>query len=1367
MIFLEKKHNQAYQSSLFSERRLVQRNLSEMISNTAEKLQHEKEELELRLETEMDLLKRARIKGKIDELNKEIRELQQTDTPASSLLSFSLQNHLNEIDEELNKVSRVNKRQKLTDRKREALKALETRQAPINSPEQLKEAIDTLHSDERLLEKLRDGTVDQVDIDYLMTSDLSPLFDQAMQGRLSIAFEQIHTTDLVRTALRPPLPVFQEKIDQQWKAYKAGLNEELDRLREERRVLSETEGSQSLIEDLDNQIELTEKQLKEGYNHFCLNTKVELDQKVNGNVTEPVDTLTLNHLRDIIREAQSIRTEKIQEYLKGRFSGLQQKFDTAKEEGVFSDSMTRRISETIEKAKTYLIDRPSRKPEEMMIIAQNIESARQQLDGSVGELKDLNRNRPKIEKKLQADFTRVQSFVQKMTPHRIAEIRQALSGVNIPGKQKSLAVLEALSDPKSDLKEQIEEIGRNVTNCESMPAEEIQLFKQELETLLERIEFFEDIDEKIRLLKDKDYQTAAKAHEIVAALPAVKSAIELVTALELKLGKEHVRLAEGAEFEQKYREYTKTGNMVFREQGDSWEIILNKKTLQKEGGLEQLKKEITHELLHLEFEKGKGVKEAARKRLIEENPEQWGKIRDAFLRRMEETSKTPPNGESWTDDDILSELYAMQNEFSATGSTDSEPLRELNNLLIGSGLGAALKGVTSKIDEYEKNAEPDPELIRGYEEGMGGAGSEAVEGAEGSGASYSKNEELIKDLSRRIKELQSSEYIDHTPDGRRLLRAMNDYNSGTSTLNSYLNVKDPDDVIATDVKSRIDQLGSDLKKVEEEMAKAGDKISNKVINPLQSLWNRTVFLTPSDFVKLGTDIGEFMQRRYKRREADHSARLGMSLFHGTALGSEMGARQQKAEAEEVQEWQSRYEYLDAWELQNELVSLSKAMFPSKDQLKAILRILAKKGRVDWQNKELWQILNRLQSATHLTPGDQVLLHNPILLRQKLQTAMGEIWDYDEFTTLERDNESAYDSEKKKYDPSNERMQDQLTGRLDYLLKKFVAGERVDPIMYESILEYCIINGKSYAEHIMFHLITAMARGLLTPDRGLGLSKHLNEWPSIEFFGAMKPHPSQKDFEKMCKDNFPDDFEKGTTGNQFMNFYWTEIQNTPQVVDRVIKSVKDRKWDHDWSRAIACLGDAKTAKKFLSGRSGQEEAMSTAIANSYVGIVQFLEENASNPEAHNRDRFAKIAGYIAMSEGNLDRTAYFRGDSDITSREDEALNTRVPREAPVGNHGDWSLRQHRNKSTYYLDLIDPQFFSSLRKKVAHTKEDKQQLGEMARDILKAHYPGEADWDNMITNVDDVYDNMDLIVKIMFKEKYMSQARFKGILAAVAV
>ncbi|MFH1012759.1 MAG: hypothetical protein V1760_03360, partial [Candidatus Peregrinibacteria bacterium] len=796
--------------------------------------------------------------------------------------------------------------------------------------------------------------------------------------------------------------------------------------------------------------------------------------------------------------------------------------------------------------------------------------------------------------------------------------------------------------------------------------------------------------------------------------------------------------------------------------GDEWKVIIDKDAIKDGKKLNDFKWQLRHEMRHLEFESNEGLKDEWVKAFTRH--EDWPKIATAFV-EAHPAKKPPtfPKGKDkaaytvadWQPEDMVGEIYAM--ELGRENWPKDSPKAELNRFITASGIPLLLAGFDKKRAD---------EVTKGYEEGeFHGAEEGAAPVSETPGApptfdtestgqlnleakgSYENYQEKIDENEKLLDEMIHSEYTGYVPGASSLLKTMQEFNRQTRELNEEYK-KSGNEFYDEKIKERVKKVKVDIGELTIKLSQIAGGIPNKTMNPFRQIWNATSFIAIDDWIQAGKDLVEFFQRRHTRKKGDHSGRIGKALFGNSFIGHEFTARQQKAEQEEVNEWKTRYESMDAWRLQELIDQMADAVDPNKDKLKAILRILADKGRIDWRNEKLWMVLNKLQSATHLTPGDPILLHNPPLLRQKLHTATGQIWeDYDEFPSLERKNEDSYDGGVKKFIPSYDRIQDQLTDRFEQLLRLHRNGQNVDPQEYEAIAVYAIEKGKSDGEAVLFYLLAGMIDGLLTPDRGMALDHYLNQWPATQWIYNQKPPLSRNDLERWAKKYFPDDLKRGIRGWQFKNFYWTVVQNDPMTVQRVRKSVSERSWDHDWSRHIAPIGDGHTAKRFLQGASGHEEAKDTGVENAMVGALMWLEENArAMNKIDFRKHFSREMGWIAMTDGILENVAFKSGAGATPfTRMTAGIENAFAREGGMGHHGEWTVGQHRNKMRDFLDRFDPMLFRMLRNKQAAL--DNKAHGANVIAYLKSRYPEQTATWNAMGTLDDVFDQIDFIVQVV--------------------
>jgi len=1089
-----------------------------------------------------------------------------------------------------------------------------------------------------------------------------------------------------------------------------------------------------------------------------------------------------DQLRDLLLLAREMNEAQVMKYLEGRYNIIAEKFKALKDKKPphFSDIQAQDIKRFLKGFLSTVINNPEalrHGRETVLKIAENLEHTENVLDNLDSELSILDKkakNPEAFKNEAHRKHILVKSKIQELTPERIDRILIALDneerarlqslkpnektkydrelGASLIYKKRK-AAYEDLKRADHPLRQSFQEADIQIQNIEKLSQEEVVGLNDDLNYIYEKLLFY--TGEKVDKALDKSkWNNTDKARAVIRLIAGESNPEKIMVILKDNLGPEHLELVNDSEFENhlgsdgkrvNLKEVT-SGAMVFYERGEEWKIIINKDGIKN---VEDLTNQITHELRHLEFENDKETKEDM-ERIFMQNPK-WTEIKQSFLNTFPD--KIPPVGDEWKDEYVLSELYAMLHEIFG----ESEKLKNLRKVIEEDAkISPKDIGIPEAMRRGYAGAESASDVMAGMEKEGGGAGGG---GAEETGSGSAERFELdIKKNAEEITRLINSEYIKMMPGSADVLKLMKDFNDDTAELNEFLK-KDKSEFLSYKINKRIEQVSKDLGEIEKKVSDVAEKMPNTSMNPLRDLWNRSQFLSLDDIFQVGVDIKEWWTRRHTRRKADHAARIGSALFDKIPLpiasefGTEASARFRKAEEAEVEEWKSRLAHLDAWELTDIIKNLSEEIDPNKDTFKAVIRILADKGRINWRDENLWKLLNKLQNGTELRPGDRSLLKNPILLRQKLHKAFGEIFEnYDEYLNLERTTGSNYKSGKEKYIPGFDKIQDQLTGRLEMLLRKHRNGENVDPQEYEGIIEYCIKKGKSTAEDCYFHLMAGVASGLLYADRPLALDgEYINNWPGLQWIYNQKTPLTRKDYIWYCEHFFKKEYENGVMGKDFKTFFWTEVNNDTMVVQRVRKAVSERAWDHDWCRSFAPLGDANTAKRFLAGKSGQQEVKDTAVENAYVGALQWFEENARNPhKIEARKAFARQIAWVAMIDGIVDGVAYERGANDISTRGNASIMNAVPREARVGNHAQWTTKEHKDKIRDFIAKFDPHFFELIRDEVrAKTKEGKEALGKEVRDYLlsQPRYASIHEQITSIAEIDHVFEKLDAIIICM--------------------
>ncbi len=1263
-------------------------------------------ELNASLEGENDIAKRISVKDRIAELTEEEAKLNlirlEKGDNSSALLLYGLENTLKTAQDREKQAKAILESGGIPDEDLSTLEAktelvenaLKNFKGDISNKEQMRDAVLDLGIYRDAISKIDEGNFQFDDIRKIAVgTDLGPFLSTTIGGEIQAAMQQIITSENVAMALYDERAERARQVDRDWKQHVDETNLTLAALEGLQAELS----LQVLPENKGKRKRVLKKWAK-GKRKLSALRDLWITDKLEAIVTSENPQAEFQHYIDIIKKSLEDRLTWQREHA----------IKIEKEQAQNKKLLQAVPPRTLEAVKNYLL---------------------QAIELKSGQ---LERNFTARHKKLQARFKELQA-----------------------------------------------KGGMQVEDAEQLENFELYLSAEGLEILLAQLKP-EEIDDRLKLAEQaldisSEEDSASVARKTIEALEKANNVTEVKEILSQNLTEgENLEYVSNGEFEAEYRKYTATGFMVFAESSEGhWKIIIDKDAIENDENFERVKNQLTHELLHLEFETDETLK---RKTLdmLKKDTQKWDEIQRAFFAAVK--GKFPPDYrgqgrpslEDWKEEDIASELYAMQDIWREPyDENNKHPMNILRGLILTTPLGVMAHGAEAMAsmfpeelmgmeDEYaEDNLRWE---YHGAEENEENADDEMPSDAIGADSGGDEDnveegkktpEEVIRDnqkIAEHIQRLETSEHKKHLPGVAGTLAGMKKYNENTLKL---LKGNMTPGVLAA-AAARNEKIEEDVKGIEQMLSEASENVGNERIDGFRKLMLRTSFMSIADVMELFKESYEYIGRRHQRRKQDHAARLGMALFKGTTWEHEARARQLKAEAEEVSEWEGRLENLDAWQLQEVVKKMATGPYQSPDQLKAVLRILAKKGRIDWRDKYLWITINKLQNAVHLSPEDEVLLHNPTMLRTKLHTAMGEIWDYDEFLSLERNNESSYQSEKEKYNPMLDKIQRNLTYHMDTLLKKFRNGENVDPQEYEAAIEYAIVNGKSNSETAMFHIIAGMAEGLIGPDRGQALDKHLNKWPATQWIFAQSPPWSQKDFMKLCNDEFKKDFDKGSVGPHFQNWYWTVLQNERMVIDRVRKSVSERDWDHDWGRAIAPLGDANTAKRFFSGRSGQAEAKDTGVANAYVGALQWLEENARNPKRiAPPEEFARQIAWVAMADGILDNTAYTgTGGIALTQpvRKNASMLGVVPRESGVTHHEDWNMQQFRNKMHRFLEHIDPTLFKLLRTEVRVEDDAKKTCNDVKQHIAK-YYPELNMEVSKAKHVDDIFEKMDAIIQVV--------------------
>jgi len=353
-----------------------------------------------------------------------------------------------------------------------------------------------------------------------------------------------------------------------------------------------------------------------------------------------------------------------------------------------------------------------------------------------------------------------------------------------------------------------------------------------------------------------------------------------------------------------------------------------------------------------------------------------------------------------------------------------------------------------------------------------------------------------------------------------------------------------------------------------------------------------------DFWRVGSIVKEWAQRRYERRSEKALGEVGSKVAGSLAyldptgklitLPNEFDKRKESSEKQEVEQYKEAYNNKDAWQIQEILYNTW-----NQDEANACLALLSDLGRLRIDDPRLWKVLMRFQDQVYFNvdqPGQENV--DPTKLLNKLQHAVGVVWDFDLFRTWNTTNDSNWDSQKNSFTPLCDQLGETeagLGGRLESLLrdwKKKGDEAKVNPHEYERIIDYAIEQGKMAPEHRLYYVIQGVATGLLPMSRIRYYdAKWLNTLPAIQVFSsptARGDKPTMLDIKEWAQY----DADANTVGSAFRFWYHTYVSYIPNVRDRLDKTLTqgNNRMDHDDFASTAGYSGATTIEQALRNQS---------------------------------------------------------------------------------------------------------------------------------------------------------------------------------------
>ncbi len=392
----------------------------------------------------------------------------------------------------------------------------------------------------------------------------------------------------------------------------------------------------------------------------------------------------------------------------------------------------------------------------------------------------------------------------------------------------------------------------------------------------------------------------------------------------------------------------------------------------------------------------------------------------------------------------------------------------------------------------------------------------------------------------------------------------------------------------------------------------------------QKASERIVWCSLSDIWGMIKDAGEDINRMWKRRSEDARAKLGRAVtatfipekipYFGR-LQYDFRGREKHSEEEEVGVWEKRFGHIDNHALQHMLVGQT-----DKDKVKAIINLLTKRGRMDFEDDQLWYTLERL--SKYGMPHDACHRDN-ILRNAYLQKLIAQIWDdKDQFEHWKTANDSAIKKGKDSFAATVDDLSSLPKGQASALARlleawdkqkdhgaKVSPEEEVNPHLFEEHIHYAMRNGKMGMEDKFFYLIQGVARGLLNVDRLRSFNgqegKILNAFPFIDFFDKKN---NTLDEIRTIAESITNKKAPYTPDYRTTYLLYEEVRRNKAVRDRAAKGIKNsQNVDHEDLPMLISLLDYGNINQATGIAGGQLWRVSApAMKNIYVGYNSLFQ-----------------------------------------------------------------------------------------------------------------------------------------------------------------
>ncbi|MFC1810715.1 hypothetical protein ACFLZH_04400, partial [Patescibacteria group bacterium] len=402
----------------------------------------------------------------------------------------------------------------------------------------------------------------------------------------------------------------------------------------------------------------------------------------------------------------------------------------------------------------------------------------------------------------------------------------------------------------------------------------------------------------------------------------------------------------------------------------------------------------------------------------------------------------------------------------------------------------------------------------------------------------------------------------------------------------------------------------------------------------------------------------YYTRNWRRRQKNRYSAIGKGI---PWFGTEFERVNQQAENEEVDQFKQAMDQWGIKQIEETLYATN-----NKDQAKACFNVLAEKGQLRWDERRLWEAINKHTDINHKIPlpayGKDAYLPFEKDTGKKFKgmdvagksaidfipEALDSIWGESSYIAWKRQNDGALeDGIQKSFNKAEELESDPkntggIAKELAVLLQKHMRGEYVDPSEFEGMLRFIIEAGKAGGKDKIYYMLMGTSaknpdgRTIMGWDRvGRFISKYSNQFPAMDFFSASNNDPKRdsETGEIFTRPWIKADFEHLTrpwiekfqqTGEiapppEAIEFLWKEVLTSDAFQKRLEKGIRNANAiDHDDSPFfIPALKESEVESACASSGGETKKFTVQGYKNAYIGFGLRLQSlNSKYDEEEN-------------------------------------------------------------------------------------------------------------------------------------------------------